>query len=126
MGEDVDALDAALAAVSSALTGSGLQACTDAAAVPILKAVKERAPDRTGNLLNHIDTISTHAGSTATTSVQVDGSGPGGSAREAIFLEYGTSKMAAKPFMRPAFESSKQQALAKFEEQLSHQLKDFQ
>lgn len=30
----------------------------------------------------------------------------------AYFLEYGTSKMAAKPFMRPAFEQNKESAVA--------------
>ena len=33
-----------------------------------------------------------------------------------IFLEFGTAKMPAAPFMRPAFEGSKGAALAKFEE----------
>lgn len=34
------------------------------------------------------------------------------------FLEFGTSKMKAKPFMRKAFESSKQDAVDKFMERL--------
>lgn len=33
-----------------------------------------------------------------------------------IFLEFGTEKMAAKPFLRPAFEAKKFEALRRFEE----------
>lgn len=33
-----------------------------------------------------------------------------------IFLEFGTSKMSAKPFLRPAFEAKQFEALRKFEE----------
>jgi HK97 gp10 family phage protein len=35
------------------------------------------------------------------------------------FVEYGTSKMAARPFMRPAFEAAKERAVAMFQEYLS-------
>lgn len=34
------------------------------------------------------------------------------------FVEFGTSKMAAHPFMRPAFEATKQQAVTAFEDAL--------
>lgn len=35
------------------------------------------------------------------------------------FVEFGTSKMAAKPFMRPAFEKMKSQAVERFREYLA-------
>jgi len=38
------------------------------------------------------------------------------------FLEFGTSKMAAKPFMRPSFEAAKQRAVDRFEERLRERL----
>jgi len=40
----------------------------------------------------------------------------------ARFLEFGTSKMGAKPFMTPAFESEKQHALEKIIEVLKEKL----
>jgi HK97 gp10 family phage protein len=36
-----------------------------------------------------------------------------------IFSEFGTSKMSAKPFLRPAFDSKKQEALDRIKEYLS-------
>jgi HK97 gp10 family phage protein len=38
------------------------------------------------------------------------------------FLEFGTSKMQAKPFMRPAFEAAKEKALQRFEDRLKERL----
>lgn len=39
-----------------------------------------------------------------------------------IFLEYGTSKMAARPFLRPAFEAKKYDAVKAFEQYLRKRL----
>lgn len=39
-----------------------------------------------------------------------------------IFLEFGTAKMPAKPFLRPAFEAKKFEALRRFEEYLKKRL----
>lgn len=41
-----------------------------------------------------------------------------GAAYYAKFVEFGTSKQAAHPFMRPAFEATKQQAVTAFEDAL--------
>lgn len=38
------------------------------------------------------------------------------------FVEYGTSKMAAYPFLRPAFDSQKENAVAKFKEKLAQNI----
>jgi HK97 gp10 family phage protein len=38
------------------------------------------------------------------------------------FIEFGTSKMQAHPFMRQAFEAAKERALQRFEERLKERL----
>lgn len=38
------------------------------------------------------------------------------------FVEFGTSKMPARPFLRPAFEALKDQALQKFKNELARQI----
>lgn len=38
------------------------------------------------------------------------------------YIEFGTSKMQAHPFMRPAFEAAKEKALQRFEERLKERL----
>jgi HK97 gp10 family phage protein len=40
------------------------------------------------------------------------------------FIEFGTSKMKATPFLRPAFESQQQVAVDRFKESLTEKLKD--
>jgi HK97 gp10 family phage protein len=42
------------------------------------------------------------------------------------FIEFGTSRMAAKPFMRPAFDSSKQTAREAIKNKLRDKLREFQ
>jgi HK97 gp10 family phage protein len=42
------------------------------------------------------------------------------------FIEFGTSKMAAKPFMRPAFDSTKQAARQAIRDKLADKLREFQ
>ncbi len=43
-------------------------------------------------------------------------------AHYAFWIEFGTSKMAARPFMRPAFESKRDQAIATFTEYVQRRL----
>lgn len=118
MEDGLDALDDALHQLQQALSGAALQHCTDAAAAPILSEARARAPVRHGDVRNNLGTVSQHTETSATTTVQVAQSGPGGVAHEAIFLEYGTSSMPAQPFMRQAFESAKAGAIAGFNDAL--------
>ena len=48
--------------------------------------------------------------------------GKGGDTFYWRFLEFGTAKMAAKPFMRPAMDAKQQEAVDKFVEAYKHQL----
>ena len=120
-----DDLDAALAGLSQALAGAAMQHCTDAAAGVILARAQVLAPVDSGSMREHLGIVSHHTQHSATSGVQVADSAPGGSEHAAIFLEYGTVNMPARPFMRPAFESTKAQALAAFEAALQANLKPF-
>jgi HK97 gp10 family phage protein len=80
-------------------------------------AISDNAPELTGYLRANIGE-NTHA-STAGIEVVV---GPGKKAFYAIFQEFGTRFQGAKPFVRPAFESTKDLVLDTFVEDLNDEL----
>ena len=121
-GSDLAALDAALDAVLGSLSGEKLQALTEAAAQPILSDAIARAPVLRGDVHDALGLLSLHSSTSASTVIQVADSGPVGTAHEAVFLEYGTSRMRAKPFLRPAFENNKAEAVAIFERGMANTL----
>ena len=100
-----DVLDRAAIATSE----STLRQAAVAGARVFLDEMKLRAPKKTGNLLDNL-----------IISYDADGSVPGKLAtyivtfsRKAWYarlLEFGTSRMAARPFIRPSFEAKKQEA----------------
>ena len=120
---DFGELNGLLAGVDLALSGQALQAATLPAGELVLVEAKRRAPNRTGELINHLEVQSSYTAHAATVVVQVADSAPGGSVRQAIFSEFGTVREAAKPFMRPAFEVSKRAAADLVLEQIKKQLK---
>lgn len=124
--DGLDDLDQALATLVGALDGASLQACTDAAAQPVLQEALQRVPRRSGETAAHITTSGHHGAHSATTAIEVADSGPGGGVHKAVFLEYGTVNMPAEPYMRPAFEIRKNEALQVLEQQLQGKLKEFQ
>jgi len=74
-----------------------------AGALLIQNDAKKRAPYLTGTLRRSI-----HTEQTGKTSVKV-----GTDVEYAIFQEYGTSKMAARPYLRPAFDENRQKVVDK-------------
>jgi HK97 gp10 family phage protein len=120
---DFGELDALLTGVDQALSGQALQTATMPAGELVLLEAKRRAPHKTGELINHLEVQATHTAHAATVVVQVADSAPGGSVRQAIFAEFGTAHEIARPFMRPAFEVSKQAAANLVLEQIKNQLK---
>lgn len=116
-------LDAVLAQLINGLSGPALQHCTQAAAAPIVAQAQQRAPVLRGDVRDRIGTVSSHTETSATTAVQVAESGPNGVAHEAIFLEYGTARMAAQPFMRPALAAAQGDALGAFAAALKSNLR---
>ena len=120
----LDALQQVLAGMQRALSADSLRSCTTAAVQPILREAQQRAPVRTGEVRDALQVVTPGSGrrNTASSLVEVARSGPGGTTREAIFAEYGTEKQPARPFMRPAFESMKDQAVQTFARELAQKI----
>ncbi len=69
-------------------------------ALLIENSAKENSPVRTGNLRRSIHTEVSESPDEITATV-------GPSADYGIYVEFGTRKMAAQPYMRPAFEANR-------------------
>ncbi len=102
----IDDLDAALERLGGALSGEHLEGLLRQAIQPTAEHARAHVAVQTGQVRDAIEVTGHHTRTRATASVEVLGSTPGGPAREAIFLEFGTSKMAAEPFLRPALAST--------------------
>lgn len=88
--------------LADALPGIVLQAAT------LVEAeIGLRAPVDTGALRASLDAVASRRASAASATVQVDNSAQGGLAHYAIFQEYGTSRMPARPFFRPGIEAAR-------------------
>lgn len=122
--DGLEDLDRAFAGLQQALSGAQLQACTDAAAQPILQDAQQRVPRRTGETAHHLVARGSHSATSATTAIEVLDSWQGGEIHKAVFVEYGTENMPAEPFMRPAFETRQQVAVQTFEQAVTALLKD--
>jgi len=104
--EGFDELDAALKEVGNRTTGLLLKQAVQVGAQPIVDEAKRLAPKRTGALAESIQ--------------QQDGKMQQGRANIDVsygrkrwyggLIERGTSKMAAKPYLRPALEAKAQEA----------------
>jgi HK97 gp10 family phage protein len=101
----------ALTAVSEKFAKKALRAALYAGSEVIRLEIGKRAPKDTGRLEAHIAAKTTISAKQEAGKTQI---GPGRSAWYAGFLEFGTRKMAARPFIRPAFDSVKQAALNAF------------
>lgn len=76
----------------------------------------EPPASRTGNLLNSFQIQVTETATMVTVSV-------GNTARYANFLEFGTRKMAARPFMRPAYANKKSEIIAAIYDEIQKAVK---
>ena len=102
--EGVNELEAKLQKLSESMREEIIEEGLLRAAEPIRKNAEQRAPMRTGNLKEN---IYSSVDPKDKRSVDV---GPGPSAFYGLFLELGTQKMSARPFLRPAFDSNKKAA----------------
>jgi HK97 gp10 family phage protein len=92
------------------------------ALLPIQRAAKQSAPRKSGDLKKAIGTLvhkrySDKHHAEASVSVRRGKKFPAG--RYGHMVEKGTSKMPAKPFMRPAFDANKQAALDRFKKSVA-------
>lgn len=127
--EGLDELDRTIEDMVRKLDGTELENAANAAGRVILDEVMLKAPVRTGRLRDSIkqlayyrDQNGSRGGRRYTVSITVPNSHRFGIMYYAVFLEYGTSKMNAKPFMRPAFDASEQKAVDTFTRVLQSEL----
>ncbi|MCX6008481.1 MAG: hypothetical protein NTW48_00270 [Chloroflexi bacterium] len=132
--EGKDQLDREIERLIRKLDGEATERAISVAGEVILRAVESEIVRKdlikTGFLkaslrLGHYADRSASHGRTRVykASISVPNSKRFGIAHYAVFLEYGTSKMKRKSFMRPAFDSSKAQAVKEFERVLYEELR---
>lgn len=80
----------------------------------VKEAIKQEAPQRTGTLKKSIEV----SGVRTKDGFKHVAVGPGKEGYYGKFLEFGTVKMKAKPFMAPGYEKSKERAMEKITEEL--------
>lgn len=112
--------------IPAEMQGKVLQEALSAGARPIVQAAKTLAPSRTGRLRKAIFSFRDKSGSTPTRQVRAIRPRMGKrfqkGNRDAFywrFVEFGTAKMAAHPFMRPAFQARAGDALKAIRERLA-------
>jgi HK97 gp10 family phage protein len=81
----------------------------------VQQAASERAPRDTGKLAENIVISDIKEGGT----VDI---GPDRDRFYGLFLEFGTSKMSARPFLQPAFEENKEQVQQKMADVIRREL----
>jgi HK97 gp10 family phage protein len=111
--------------IPAEMQGKVLQSALAAGARPIVADAKARAPKKTGTLRRSLFSFRVKSASTGTREERAirprQGKKFQKAGRDAFywrFVEFGTAKMPAQPFLRPAFESKKQDALAAIVKQL--------
>lgn len=120
--DGMDILDKEISGMVRQLNGAALERAVSAAGDEILKEVEIRSPVKTGKLKASIRKLIFPKENRASSIIQVANSKRGGIQHYAVFLEFGTSKMPPKPFMRPAFDVSQLKAVEAFSKALSTEL----
>lgn len=113
-----DTLLRKLRQLEDAVAGDALEQAVKAGAEPIRADASQRAPRRTGKLAGSIIVEPDEKGKTQA-SVKI---GPEKDAFYGLFHEFGTSKMAANPFLRPAMDEQKDAAVAAVRRELQKAL----
>lgn len=121
--EGLDQLDTDIQELCRRISGKELERITQIAGGEIFQEVARHAPVRTGALKASIESFARSKEAWARSTIQVADSKKGGVKWYAVLLEYGTSKMNAKPFMRPAFDMSQGRAVEKFQTELEKVIK---
>ena len=122
-------LDAALAKLPQATSRNAMRRAAKETLEPVARTAQANAPVRTGGLRERI-IVSPRLGRRAAALERhysgknevVMHMGPAGARAQSIANEFGTSKMAAQPYMRPAWDSHKGQLLGRLKEKLGPQI----
>ncbi len=113
--EGLDELEHALLDTTVKKARKGMREALNAAGEVMRAAIEEKAPRRTGFLSSHIITKVKLSAKEDEGTVSV---GPSKEAFYGVYDEFGTRHMAARPFMRPAFEQHKEPMLDAFVKRL--------
>ncbi|MBF0438308.1 MAG: HK97 gp10 family phage protein [Magnetococcales bacterium] len=136
--EGLSELSNALRQMSVRLQANGVAAAIYAAAAIIRNQAKANAPVQTGTLKRAIYASKDRSKTTTTTKAMIVGVRKGkklrtvnsrgrNTSRDAYYadwVEFGTKKTPAQPFLRPAFESTKEEALGALKTRLSKAVDD--
>jgi HK97 gp10 family phage protein len=105
--EGMEALQRKLGALPEAVKNPVLREAVIEAAEPVRADAAARAPRRTGELADHMLAVPME-GEADRAAVRI---GPNATAWYGVFQEKGTKKHAAQPFLRPALDSKRRQAV---------------
>lgn len=113
-------LEAALKELGPKLATRGGDKAVRAGAKPIVKQAKMLVPRRTGELRRSITAVKqkSRGGTFAATQTVLIGFKPPAS-RRAHLTEFGTARSPAKPFMRPALDSTHEEAIDAMRDELA-------
>lgn len=123
-----------LQTLSADMQGKVARAATAAGAVVIKNAAIQKAPEDTGNLKKNIIAKRLPKSETNLTSEHIVTVRKGKKTAKqkaagirdayyASFVEFGTAKMAAQPFLRPAFDQNKERAVDAMKNRLEARIK---
>ena len=115
-------LDDALAELTLSAQKKTLEGALMKAALPIMKDAKKRAPKDEGDLRKAIGRQRIKKADLPSVTVKVKRSRKNPYPFYWHFIEYGTSRMAATPFLRPAFEQNVELAIQLFSEELAKRI----
>ncbi|MBS0344763.1 MAG: HK97 gp10 family phage protein [Proteobacteria bacterium] len=132
--EGLSDLGKRLQTLSADMQGKVARAATAAGAVVIKNAAIQKAPEDTGNLKKNIIAKRLPKSETSLTSEHIVTVRKGkktakqkaAGIRDAyygVFVEFGTAKMTAQPFLRPAFDQNKEKAVDAMKNRLEARIK---
>ncbi|MGP4715484.1 HK97-gp10 family putative phage morphogenesis protein [Psychrobacter sp. T6-6] len=115
-------LDDALAELTLIAQKKTLEGALMKGALPIMKDAKKRAPKDEGDLIKAIGRQRIKNADMPSVTVKIKKSRKNPYPFYWHFKEYGTSKMAATPYLRPAFEQNVELAIKLFSEELTKRI----
>lgn len=130
--EGLDELKAKFKQLQHATQGQILENAVLAGCLPIMNAAIERVPIKSGNLKRSIhigghsnlsDTTGTDVGIGVKKPTQVN-LRVGTNVEYAPYVEFGTNKQTAKPYLRPAYDENKELAIEEIKQTLRQQIEN--